>query len=103
MNDNDDKHGMDNEETELDLVMPFLTVSTRGGPHDDSAYAAGWEMGALDAELEHRRPPVLEQLIHAANREQADLIGMKHGYQVDITVHSDEWSYLHLARAGEEK
>lgn len=53
--------GQDNivaEPAEYDLVMPFVTVTSAGGPHDDDAYVAGFEMGALDACLRRlrRRP-----------------------------------------------
>lgn len=38
--------------TEYGLVMPFVTVSSVGGPHDDGAYVAGYEMGALAVRLQ---------------------------------------------------
>jgi len=83
------------------LEMPFLTVASRGGPHEDAAYTAGWEMGALDAELTHRAPALHEQLIHAVNAEQADLIGMRNGYSVEIIPVNDEWASLRLTRTQE--
>ncbi len=62
-------------------VMPYLPVTSCGGPWDDHAYCAGWAMGRLDALLaEH--PAELVALVDAGNREQADLIGMRHGYLV---------------------
>jgi hypothetical protein len=82
-------------------ALPLVTLASRGGPHDDDAYTAGWEMGALDAELTHRTPFLLEQLIRTVNREQADLIGMKHGYLVDIIPVDHEWSSLRLTRSEE--
>lgn len=93
---------MTDAHAEYGLVMPFVTVISRGGPHEDDAYTSGWEMGALDTELTYRRPAVHEQLIHTTNAAQADLIGMKHGYQVDVVRHDDEWSSIRLTRAGEE-
>jgi hypothetical protein len=86
------------EEQGYGLVMPFVTVATKGGPHDDQSYVAGWEMGALDARLEYERPPVLEMAIQLANVPQADLLAMKHGYGYEITEHDDQWSWLKLTR-----
>jgi hypothetical protein len=83
------------------LVMPFVTVFSRGGPHDDASYVAGWEMGGLNAELEHARVISLERLIHTENAAQADLIAMRYGYRAEIEpTHVDGWSSLRLTRSG---
>lgn len=62
----------------FDLVMPFVSVQSKGGPHDDSAFAAGYAMGLLDAEL---GGSVFDQgrAIRVEDRAQADLIAMRHG------------------------
>lgn len=86
------------EEPGFDLVMPFVTVASRGGPHDDASYAAGWEMGALDYELSITARRKVERLIHAVNAPQVDLIAMKHGYRCTVTEHDEEWSWLTLER-----
>jgi len=77
MDDDEDGQG-------YDLVMPFLPVQSNGGPHSDDAYVAGYEMGLLDAQLGKSE---FEQgrSIHAENREQADLIAMRHGYISEFT------------------
>lgn len=67
------------------LVMPFVTVVSKGGPHDDTSYVAGFEMGSLDATLRAVAPFAgngmgLTFTIHADNRQQADLIAMHHGF-----------------------
>jgi hypothetical protein len=86
------------EEAGFEMVMPFVTVTSKGGPHEDDAYTAGWEMGALDALLEHEMPPFHEQYIQAVNRAQADLIAMKHGYRVNaVETGGDEWLWLELS------
>jgi hypothetical protein len=84
-----------------ELVMPFVTVTSQGGPHDDDAYSAGWEMGHLDAFLAHTQPTFHGQHILAENAGQADLIAMKHGYQAHITVMQDnpDWSWVELDKA----
>lgn len=65
---------------EMSLVMPFVACKSKGGPYDDDAYAAGYEAGLLDALLAIGSPPVVQQVIRAANQAQADLIAMRHGY-----------------------
>jgi hypothetical protein len=76
-----------------DLVMPFVTVASKGGPHDDTAYVAGYEMGLLDAVLEHTSDLIVERTIHASNAPQADLLAMKHGYRCDLLPHDDQWTF----------
>lgn len=82
------------DETEYGLVMPFVTVASKGGPHDDESYAAGWEMGALDVALANDTVGYHEQVIHTANAAQADLVAMKHGYTAEIVEAGDTWSHL---------
>jgi hypothetical protein len=72
------------EEVEYGLVMPFVTCASKGGPHDDGSYVAGWEMGALDAYLSYHQPSLHVVAIHAENVPQADLIAMKHGYRMEL-------------------
>lgn len=71
------------QEPSLELVMPFVTVASMGGPHDDDSYAAGWQMGQLDAHLSvagfHMMQPYPLVISHA-NLPQAELIAMKHGF-----------------------
>lgn len=74
------------------LLMPFVTVKSKGGPHDDASYVAGFEMGVLDTTLKAVAPFADNGLgipftIHSENRAQADLIAMKHGF----TVQDVEW------------
>lgn len=88
--------------TEYGLVMPFVTVTSVGGPHDDTAYVAGYEMGALDARLElaalARAIPTATN-IHTVNQPQADLIAMKHGFTLSFTPIDghDDWLHVEFA------
>lgn len=84
------------------LVMPFITCASNGGPHDDDAYIAGFEMGYLDASLSSAKALgvlVAESMIHAVNRAQADLIAMKHGYSTRFTAVEDTTEWLHVTLA----
>lgn len=78
------------------LVMPFVTVSSKGGPHDDAAYTAGFEMGHLDADLITAKGLValIERTIQTVNRPQADLIAMHRGWTATFTdTDVDGWTH----------
>lgn len=87
---------MANDEPGYALVMPFVTTTDQGGPHDAESYIAGFEMGRLDATLS-----VMRQLgfrshwtqIHASNRAQADLLAMRYRLIVEFTEYENfpEW------------
>lgn len=61
------------------LVMPFIVVTSKGGPFDDAAYCAGYEIGKLDAALD-AEPRLHQVTIRTLNVPQADLVAMQHGY-----------------------
>lgn len=71
-------------EEEYELVMPFKTVQSEGGPHEDNAYAAGWMMGSLDQKLKLGEREMQLTVIQKENWPQLDLILMKHGYTFRI-------------------
>jgi hypothetical protein len=107
MTDHGDHHGDhhgDQDGEPMELVMPFLNVTSRGGTFADEPYAAGWEMGAFDALLSLARPATVEVTIHTDNLPQADLIAMKAGYRVDKAIASEgvpEWSQFAVSRCTE--
>lgn len=84
------------------LVMPFLSVRSKGGPHDDTAYAAGYAMGLLDAEL---GGSVFDQgrAVRVEDKAQADLIAMRHGFIAEFTEFPqpglDDWVCMKIRRA----
>jgi len=70
------------DDAEFGLLMPFVTVTSRGGPHDDASYVAGYEMGQLDARLAaaaHHHLGCPEVVMLRCNLPQAELIAMRHG------------------------
>ena len=73
------------EEIKYELVMPFVGVTSVGGPFDDEAFTAGWEMGALDQRMSTGSNEHIETTILTANKPQADLIAMKNGYRLEAT------------------
>lgn len=91
-----------NEQDNYDLLMPFLPVRSKGGPYDDDAFVAGYEMGLLDMQLVSKPPPDLlpNRAIHIENRGQADLIAMRHGFVAEFDAADvDGWVYLRIREA----
>jgi hypothetical protein len=88
------------EEPPAELVMPFLPVTSKGGPFDDHAYTAGYEMGLLDAHLNWAFSFGREtRVIRTANREQADLLAMRHGWRAAFYEQDDdEWVGVEFVR-----
>ncbi len=86
-------------EQEYSLVVPFIPVASRGGPYDDTAYTAGYEMGLIDACL--HVGAVHEAIIRTANTLQADLIAMRRGYvcQTSPVPGCPEWSHVRFIQA----
>lgn len=88
------------DRSEYSLVMPFVAVASKGGPFDDDAYVAGYEMGLLDAQLEGEDAGAAEMNIRSANREQADLLAMRHGFTASFTESPElpEWTWAEFRR-----
>jgi hypothetical protein len=99
----DEGDEVSDEEQGFGLVMPFVSVASKGGPYDDDAYAAGWAMGALDAKLSAiMRPVCHEETIRTADLPQADLVAMKHGYRLERSPsEDDEWTFCEFVSTGE--
>lgn len=72
------------EGADYELVMPFVTVTSKGGPHEDNAFVAGWTLGALDADMNTlgRYRVDVERWFLPELMPQVELIAMKHGYIV---------------------
>ncbi len=81
---------MPDDDADYGMVLPFVTVASKGGPHEDQAYTAGWEMGRLDADLGQLaqiacgRSATLTVSMRSDNRLQADLIAMHHGFTTSV-------------------
>lgn len=93
------------DEPEMELVMPFVTVASSGGPHDDAAYVAGSEVAQIDVEL--RVAQVVNAVpcpryVRTDNVPQLDLVAMRHGFEVVFTPwdeHPDEWCRMDLTNS----
>lgn len=70
-------------ESQYELEMPFVTVRSKDGPHDDESYVAGFEMGRLYETLRSWNSASgigYEAVILTDNVPQADLISMHYGF-----------------------
>lgn len=104
----DDDHGV----VEYGLVMPFTVVTSKGGPYDDRAFVAGYQMGLLSGELHLRAEPI-ERTFYAGLLRQADLIAMREGWEMKPVEMPDdtpsEWTcqlfvpLQHIDGTGAEK
>lgn len=86
------------------LVMPFVTVASKGGPHDDDSYVAGWQMAELDALIKSVAGVgnVNGITVAEANRPQADLIAMNHGWVAAFEDSGVEgWLFMNLSHGSE--
>jgi hypothetical protein len=91
-----DEHEHDGHTYEL--LTPFVVCASNGGPYDDDAYVAGWEMGALAERLSigvaHLGfiPPAI-MVIRAANVPQMELVAMSYGLVLYVLDDDDlaEW------------
>lgn len=90
--------------TDYELAMPFVTVNSKGGPHDDESYVCGFEMGRLDATLPDA-PDEYVETIHATNLAQADLIAMRNGYAATVDPRAEPvegWETVTFTRLAAE-
>ena len=89
------------DEPEFGLVMPFLPVASKGGPYNDSAYAAGYEMGLLDNYLASTGALRHRLTLRRENLRQADLLAMRHGWRAEFVAGADgEWVDAAFERPG---
>ena len=75
----------DEHDATFELLVPFVVTESHGGPFDDAAFVAGFEMGKLWAWCAANENAGLVSLsitIRRANRTQADLIAMNYGARV---------------------
>jgi hypothetical protein len=87
------------EEAEYGVVLPFITVASKGGPHDDDTYTCGWECGEINALLQYGKPNEHTVTVHTINLGQLDLIAMHQGYAMESRSSDfDEWTFVSFRR-----
>lgn len=102
----DDHNEFDHE---LELVVPFIVVESKGGPYDDQAFVAGYQVGEIDVRLAFANmagaQTVKFPIVRRSLLAQLELHGMRYGFTSmeasEATSHipaSDEWCSLTFAR-----
>lgn len=88
-------------DAEYGLVMPFVSVESNGGLHNDRAYVAGFRLGTIDHTLRTapREVRSLRFLIQPDDVAQLDLIAMHHGFRMRTVDVSHGWLAAILRRA----
>jgi len=82
------------------LSMPFVIVTSNGGPYDDAAFVAGATCGHLIAELEavsqHGAVP-RDRYVRTEYLPQVDLIAMRYGYLLQLGEVDDASGHQHVS------
>ena len=96
----------EDEAVAYEMVMPFVTVASKGGPHDDEAYVCGWECGSVDSRLTvlARIGGTVDATVHEVNLPQMDLVAMKHGFrmvQQEVEEPVEGWTFVRFEVAAE--
>ena len=97
----------DTNEPTYELVMPFVVCKSAGGPFDDGAFTAGYEMGLLDNELavlDIYKCGTIERTVRTANLPQVDLIAMRRGWIIRARLEwpDGEWTQVVLEQRDED-
>lgn len=82
------------QEDGYELVVPFIVCQSKGGPHEDDAFVAGFQCGQIDQALK-TGPAVMAvriwfPMVRTDLREQLELIAMHRGYPVVEFEQSEE-------------
>ena len=79
----------------MELVMPFVVVTSKGGPFDDDAFTAGWAAAEIDGTLATAErigaTEVKFEVFRTALLKQVDLIAMRYGFASVVVEASEEW------------
>lgn len=98
---------MEPDEVEYELLMPFIVCASQGGPYDDEAFAAGFQLGRIYSDADAGAVMGVAPgpyTVPSACVAQVDLIAMKHGFTIARATDLDEpagWTAVVLAWARE--
>lgn len=95
----------DPEDVEYELVMPFVVVTSKGGPYDDEAFTAGWQLGGLDEYLSKpSRYLPMNITVPAPCVPQVDLIAMRNGCRALLGDLDDSgtWRTMRIEQASDD-
>lgn len=80
----------------MTLEMPFLPVQSKGGPHDDAAFAAGWMCGQFYYGMRNGGVSVIDQWVTPDLLQQLDLIAMKYGWRLVVGQASEDEEWVQV-------
>jgi hypothetical protein len=93
-----------NDDDGYGLVMPFVSVASRGGPHDDDSYVAGYECGQWSERMRAYAcfglgPAKAVMPVRTENVPQLDLLAMRWGLALIIepVEGMPDWTWITLA------
>lgn len=91
----------------FELVLPFVSCASKGGPYDDKAFTAGFQAGRLDQRLAVAAAAQINALSATVYTEllpQVDLIAMNNGYtakSVPCGPPYESWSVAEFNRVAD--
>jgi hypothetical protein len=95
----------DNEGSEIyELAVPFVACASQGGAYDDMSFAAGFDLGQLDRQMQNRSVKAIVSQIRGPSFRQLDLIAMHRGWLLtllggpDVDPAGEEWVEIELTR-----
>ena len=86
------------DDREYELVMPFVSVSSKGGPYSDESFTAGFQAGEISGKLSERVILATTFLIYSELISQVDLIAMRYGYSMEVLHREDPWAQVGVTR-----
>ena len=94
----DEEHEHEHEH-EYNLLLPFLPVESKGGPYDDLAFCAGYDVGYLHAQMRLGEDGVISTQVRSALVKQIDLCAMETDWHMRSDGdEEDDWQPIVLVR-----
>lgn len=98
--DDDGDPGAGDDGVLYDIVLPFVVCQSQGGPYEDDAYVAGYEIGEISTMLAQNAFLEWERPVHTGNLAQLDLVAMRWSYIVAERVEVDDtWTAVKIVKA----
>jgi len=84
------------EEPTFELLVPFTCVESEGGPYNDKAFAAGWQLGAAWQLLQQHKDVWTESvlLFYPDLAHQVDLMAMQFGFMTSVVGESEDFIHV---------
>jgi hypothetical protein len=94
----------EDEEPEVELIMPFVVCTSNGGPFDDDAFVAGYQAGQIDNTLATIASGGVTELritVYVDLLPQLELIAMRYDFSLAADAPSGEnleWTHVTFRR-----